>query len=181
VRYSVKRNTLSFVHGPRGGYYAQYRVCDERGTSGRSKKRRIDLRNAHPAKANPSRAVNIWRIPGKDYSRFETLAKMDLWALRRSVPSQPMDTACTTWPAMCGNGAATGIGSIATSRPQAKTFVVTPGDQLRVMTQAIRTLQSGSSKAVHSFATPTTARVTALVRVAGRHPTPARPIQVSGA
>src|SRR5271166_1780917 len=63
---------------------------------------------------NSSRAANTWRIPGRDYSRFETLAKMALWALRPLVPSLPMATACTTWPATCGNGAATGIGSIPT-------------------------------------------------------------------
>ena len=45
-------------------------------------------------------------------------------------------------PATFGNGAATGIGSIATSKPQAKTFVATPVDRRRVMTQAIRTLPS---------------------------------------
>src|SRR5271165_5023346 len=92
-----------------------------------------------------------------------------------------MATACTTWQATCGNGAATGIGLIATSRPQVKTFVATLVDRLRVMIQAIRTLPSALSKVVHSFATPTTAKVIARVRVAGRRPTPVRPIQVSGA
>src|SRR5271165_2364028 len=92
-----------------------------------------------------------------------------------------MATACTTWPATCGNGAATGIGPIATSRLPAKTFAATPVDPLRAMIQAIRTLPSALSKAVHFFATPTTARVIARVRVAGRRPTPVRPIQVSDA
>src|SRR5271166_3754678 len=91
-----------------------------------------------------------------------------------------MATACTTWPVTYGNGAATGIGPIATSRPPAKTFAAIPVGLRRVMIQAIRTLQSGSSKAVHSFATPTTARVIARARVAGRRPIPVRPIQVSG-
>jgi Sulfatase-modifying factor enzyme 1 len=79
-----------------------------------------------------------------------------------------------------GSFPANGIGPIATSRLQA-TFVATPVDQRRVMIQAIRTLPSVLSKAVHSFATPTTARVIARVRVAGRRPTPVRPIQDSGA
>src|SRR5208337_1419667 len=92
-----------------------------------------------------------------------------------------MVTACTTWPATCGNGAATGIGSIPIWRPQAKTFVATPGDRLKVMIQAIPTLPSASSKEVHSFATPTTAKVIARAHVAGRRPTPVHPIQVSGA
>ena len=130
---------------------------------------------------NSSRMANTWRIPGKDYFRFETVAKMDLWVLRPWAPSLPMATAYTTWPATCGNGAATGIGSIATSRLLAKTFVATHVDRLRVMIQAIRTLPSASSKVVHFFATPTTARVIALARVAGRRPTPVRPIQVSDA
>src|SRR5271165_7129367 len=130
---------------------------------------------------NSSRAENIWRIPGKDYSRFETLAKMALWALRRWAPSLRMATACTTWPATSGNGAATGIGLIATLRLLAKMFVATLVDRLRVMIQAIRTLPSALSKVVHSFATPTIARVIARALVAGRRPTPVRPIQVSGA
>jgi formylglycine-generating enzyme required for sulfatase activity len=54
-------------------------------------------------------------------------------------------------------------------------------DRLRLMIQAIRTLPSAWSKAVHSFAIPTTARVIALARVAERRPTPVRPIQVSDA
>ena len=59
---------------------------------------------------NSSRAANTWPILGKDYSRFETVAKTALWALRRWAPSLQMATACTTWPATSGNGAATGIG-----------------------------------------------------------------------
>src|SRR5271166_4182938 len=92
-----------------------------------------------------------------------------------------MATACTTWPATYGNGAAIGIGPIATSRLQAKTFVATPVDRRRAMIQAIHTLPSGLSKEVHSFATPTTARVIARAHVAGRRPTLVRPIQVSDA
>jgi hypothetical protein len=72
-------------------------------------------------------------------------------------------------------------GLIATSRPQTKTFVVTLVDRLRVMIQAIRTLPSTLSKVARSFATRTTAKVIARARVAGRRPTPVRPIQVSGA
>ena len=130
---------------------------------------------------NSSRAANTWRIPGRDCSRFETVAKTDLWVLRPLAPSQPMATACTTWLATCGNGAATGIGSIATSRLPAKTYVATPGARLRVMIQAIRTLPSALSKEVHSFATPLTARVIARARVEERRPIPVRPIQVSDA
>jgi formylglycine-generating enzyme required for sulfatase activity len=89
-----------------------------------------------------SRAANTWRILGKDYSRFETVAKMALWALRQWAPSLQMATACTTWPATSGNGAATGIESIATSRLLAKTFVATHVDRLRAMIQAILTLPS---------------------------------------
>ena len=59
---------------------------------------------------NSSRAANTWPIPGKDYSRFETVPKTALRALRRWAPSLQMATACTTWPATSGNGAATGIG-----------------------------------------------------------------------
>src|SRR5271166_6318243 len=92
-----------------------------------------------------------------------------------------MATACTIWQATCGNGAATGIGLIATSRPQAKTFVATLVDRLRVMIQAIRTLPSALSKEVHSSATPPTARVIARVRDAGHRPTLVPPTQVSGA
>ncbi len=130
---------------------------------------------------NSSRAANIWRIPGKDYSRFETLAKTALSALRRWGLSLRMVTAFTTWPATSGNGAATGIGSILTLRPLAKTFVATHVDRLRAMIRAIRTLPNALLKVVHSFATPTTARVLARVRVAGHRPPPVRLIQVSDA
>src|SRR5271166_1049358 len=92
-----------------------------------------------------------------------------------------MATACTTWLATFGNGAATGIGSIATSRLRAKTFVATPVDRLKVMIQSIRTLPSALSKEVHSFATPPTARAIAPARAEERRPTPVRPTQVSGA
>jgi hypothetical protein len=128
---------------------------------------------------NSSRAANTWRIPGREYSQFETLAKMDLSALRRSVTSLRMATACTTWLGTCGNGAATGIGPTATSRLPAKTFVATLVDRLRVMIQAIRTHPSALSKAVHSFATPTTARVIARARDEERRQTPVRRTQVS--
>jgi hypothetical protein len=156
--------------------YAQWQVNDYlRKLSGNSLPVAAWNQSAMSGVTNSSREVSIWQLPGRDYSQFETPAKMALWALRPWASSLPMAMASTTWPATCGNGAATGIGSIATSRPQAKTFVAIPGDQLRVMIQAIRTLQSGSSKAANSFAIPTTARLTALMRVAGR------PIKVSGA
>src|SRR5260221_2476906 len=128
-----------------------------------------------------SQAVNTWRTPGKDCSRFKTVAKMDLLALRRWAPSRRMGTACTTWPATFGSGVATGIGSIATLRPQAKTVVAIPVARLRGMIQPIRTLPSASSKVVHSFATPPTAKVIAPARVEERRPTPVRPIQAFGA
>jgi hypothetical protein len=128
-----------------------------------------------------SPAANTWRTPGKDYSRFKTMAKTDLWALRRLAPSRRTGTACTTWPATFGNGAVTGIGSIPTSRRQAKTFVAIPVDRPRVMIQPIRTLPSESSKVAHSFATPPTARVIAPARDEERRPTPVHPIQAFGA
>src|SRR6266550_2739973 len=109
------------------------------------------------------------------------LAKMDLSAPPRLAPSLRMATACTTWLATFGSGAVTGIGSIATSRPQAKTFVAIPVARLRVMIQPIRTPPSASSKVAHSFATPLTARVIAPVRDEERRPTPVRPIRASGA
>jgi hypothetical protein len=59
---------------------------------------------------NSSRAANTGRIPGREYFRFETVVKTALWVLRLWAPSLQMATACTTWPATSGNGAATGIG-----------------------------------------------------------------------
>ena len=56
-----------------------------------------------------------------------------------------------------------------------------PADRLRVTIQPIRTLPSASSKAVHSFATPTIARVIAPARDAVRLPIPVRLIRCFGA
>ena len=106
---------------------------------------------------------------------------MDLEALRLWAPSLPMATACTTWQATCGNGAATGIGLIATSRQQAKTFVATLVDRLRVMIQAIRIHPGALSKGVHSFATPPIAKVIALAHAEARLPILVRPIRGFGA
>src|ERR1700730_13491562 len=92
-----------------------------------------------------------------------------------------MATAFTTWLATSGNGAATGIGPIATWRLLAKTFVAIPVDRRKVTIQAIRTLPSALSKEAHFSATPTTAKVIAPAHDAERRPIPDRPIQVFGA
>src|SRR5258708_24473978 len=105
-----------------------------------------------------SRAANIWRTPGKDYSRFKTVVKTDLWALRRLALSRRTATACTTWLGTFGNGAMTGIGAIPTTRRQAKTFVAIPVDRLRILIQPIHTHPSAAAKVAHFLATPPTAR-----------------------
>ncbi len=130
---------------------------------------------------NSSRAANTWQTPGREYFPFETVAKMALSALRPWPPFPPMGTAYTTWLVTSGNGAATGIGPIATWRLPAKMFVAIPVDRRRVMILAIHTLPSVWSKAAHFFATRTTARATDPARDEERRLIPVHPIQVFGA
>jgi Sulfatase-modifying factor enzyme 1 len=82
---------------------------------------------------------------------------------------------------MDDSGAAIGAGAMPTLRPQAKTYVATLLDRLRIMIQAIRPHRSAWSKAVPSFATRPTARVIGPARAGERRPIRARLIRDSGA
>jgi len=137
--------------------------------------------SATPGVTTSGRAAGTWRIRGRECSRSAIPAKMDLQVLRRSAPFPRMDTACTTWPATYGSGAAIGIGSMPTLRRQAKMYVATLPDRLRVTIQAIPTRPSAWSRGGPSFATRHTAKV--IVRALGvvRRPTPVRPIPAFGA
>jgi sulfatase modifying factor 1 len=63
-----------------------------------------------PGATSFDRTASTWRIPGRDYFPSKTVEKMALSVLPPSAPSLQMATVCTTWPAMSGNGATTGIG-----------------------------------------------------------------------
>src|SRR5262249_2523040 len=62
--------------------------------------------SAMPGETTSGRAAGTWRIRGRECSRSAIPAKMDLQVLRRSAPFPRMDTACMTWPATYGSGAA---------------------------------------------------------------------------
>jgi len=71
-------------------------------------------------------AAGTSRTRGWEYSQSGTPAKKASWVLRRFAPFRQMATACTTWRAMFGSGAATGTGSTFTLRPQVEACVATP-------------------------------------------------------